>query len=265
MTWQGAGDPTAYAFTTGAQSWTTVSESYHYFLPSLDLNLLITPELKVRADFSRTEVAPPNGSLIPNTTFGGSRQCAHGKRHNPGLLPYLSDNFDLGAEWYYQRNSYLSLDGFIKHVTNFPSSSIQNVTVPINDPAPAVNPVTGLPLSNDAGKPLVFSESTVTNALSADVHGVEFTWQQMIGWGFGGQINATYVHTNKNFNNNQLTTNQFALTGVGNSANFVGFYDAHGLQARLALQWQGAYLLTLGQEQSGGAFGCRAGIPGRGD
>ena len=49
--------------------------------------------------------------------------------------------------------------------------------------------------------------------------------------------------------------NQFALTGVGNSANFIGFYQAHGLQARLAVQWQGSQLLTLGQEQSGGAFG----------
>jgi iron complex outermembrane receptor protein len=85
---------------------------------------------------------------------------------------------------------------------------------------------------------------------------VEFTVQQMIGWGFGAQVNATYVHTNKNFNDDALVTNQFALTGVGNSANFVGFYDAHGLQARLAVQWQGAYLLTLGQEQSGGAFGA---------
>ena len=30
---------------------------------------------------------------------------------------------------------------------------------------------------------------------------------------------------------------------------------AHGLQARLTVQWQGEQLLQLGQEQSGGAFG----------
>ncbi len=172
------------------------------------------------------------------------------------MLPYLADNFDLGAEWYYGANSYVSLDGFFKHVTNFPTSSVENVTVPgIIDPAPAINPNNGGPLSNTTGQPLVFAESTVSNALSADVHGVEFTVQQMLIWGFGLQVNGTYVHTNKNFDNEALTSNQFALTGVGNSANFIGFYDAHGLQARLTVQWQGSQLLGLGQEQGGGAFG----------
>jgi outer membrane receptor protein involved in Fe transport len=128
--------------------------------------------------------------------------------------------------------------------------------VPIIDPAPAINPVTLETLSNTSGKDLVFSETTFTNALSADVHGVEFTLQQMLGWGFGLQINGTYVHTNKNFDSESLTSNQFALPGVGNSANFIGFYDAHGLQARLTVQWQGTVLQTLGQEQSGGAFGA---------
>jgi iron complex outermembrane recepter protein len=256
VTWEGAGDPTAYAFTTGTNTWTQVDNTYHYFLPSLDVNLLVTPELKLRADLSRTEVAPPNGALTPNTTYGGRVDALTATGNNPGLLPYLSDNFDLGAEWYYGANSYVSLDGFFKHVTNFPASSVQLVSVPgIIDPAPAINPQSGAPLSSTSGQLLEFSESTVTNALTADVHGVEFTVQQMLWLGFGAQVNATYAHSNKNFNNEDLTSNQFALPGVGNSANFIGFYDAHGLQARLAIQWQGTQLLGLGQEQGGGAFG----------
>jgi TonB-dependent receptor len=212
--------------------------------------------VKVRFDVSRTEDAPPNGQLIPNTTYGGRVNALTATGNNPGLLPYLSDNFDLGAEWYYGRNSYVSLDGFFKHVTNFPTSSVQSLATTIIDPAPAINPNNGGPLSNTSGQPLVFAESTVTNALSADVHGVEFTVQQMLVWGFGLQVNGTYVHTNKNFDNTALTTNQFALPGVGNSANLIGFYDAHGLQARLTVQWQGTQLLGLGQEQGGGAFGA---------
>jgi TonB-dependent receptor len=257
VTWLGAGDPTAYAFTTGANTWTTAEKSYHYFLPSLDLNLLITPELKLRADASRTEDAPPNGQLIPNTTYGGRVNALTATGNNPGLLPYLSTNFDLGPEWYYGANSYVSLDAFFKHVTNFPTTSVADVTVPgIIDPAPPTNPNNGTPLSNTTGLPLVFAESTVTNALSADVHGVELIVQQMLPMGFGVQVNGTYVHSNKNFDNESLTSNQFALPGIGNSANLVGFYDAHGLQARVTIQWQGTQLLELGQEQSGGAFGA---------
>ena len=166
--------------------------------------------LKLRADLSRTEVAPPNGQIIPNSSYGGRVNALTATGNNPGLLPYLSDNFDLGAEWYYGRNSYLSLDAFVKHVTNFPTSSVTNITIPgITDPAPAINPGTGGPLSTTSGQPAVFAETTFTNALSADVHGVEFTLQQDLFWGFGLQINGTYAHTNKNFNNDALVSNQF--------------------------------------------------------
>ena len=255
VVWQGASDPTDYAFATGGNTWTTVNQSYHYFLPSLDLNLLVTPQVKVRLDLSRTEVAPPNYQLIPNTSYSGRVNALAATGNNPALLPYLSNNFDLGAEWYYGANSYVSLDGFLKHVTNFPTSSVSLLATTIIDPAPPVNPQNGTPLSTTSGKPLVFSETTFTNALSADVHGVEFTLQQMLGLGFGLQVNGTYVHTNKNFDNDALVSNQFALPGVGNSANFIGFYDAHGLQARVTVQWQGSQLLELGQEQGSGAFG----------
>ncbi|HEV2701625.1 MAG TPA: TonB-dependent receptor, partial [Steroidobacteraceae bacterium] len=257
IAWSGSADPTAYAFSTQQPpAWTTVNNTYKYFLPSLDLNLLVTPDIKVTADFSRTEDAPPNFQLIPNTTYGGRVNALTAKGNNPDLLPYLSNNFDLGAQWYYGANSYASLDLFDKHVSNFPTSSVQVVTLPgIIDPAPPINPQNGLGLSTTSGQPARFSETTVTNALAANVHGVEITVQQMLPLGFGVQVNGTYVHTDKNFNNALLTSNQFALTGVGNSANLIGFYQDHGVQARLTVQWQGAQLLTLGQEQSGGAFG----------
>lgn len=256
LSWNGTGDPTAYTFNLGTTTWTQQTFSYGYFLPALDLNLWVNPQLRVRFDASRTEDAPPNSDLIPNTSYGGRVNALTATGNNPYLLPYLADNFDLGAEWYYGSNDYVSVDGFLKRVTNFPTSSVQDVTVPgVTDPAPPTNPATGVPLSNTSGKPAVFAELTYTNAASATVHGVEVIWQQMLVYGFGYQVNGTYAHSNANFNPYNLTTNQFALPGVGNSANLIGFYQARGLQARLAVQWQGTQLLTLGQEQSGGAFG----------
>jgi outer membrane receptor protein involved in Fe transport len=77
----------------------------------------------------------------------------------------------------------------------------------------------------------------------------------MLPYGFGFQVNGTYAHSNRNFDPNSTVTNQFALPGVGNSANLIAFYQQHGFQARLALQWQSKQLLQLGQEQNGGAFG----------
>jgi iron complex outermembrane recepter protein len=257
MAWEGAADPTAYKFSTStAPVWTVVHNDYGYFLPALDLNLMVTPNFKLRFDVSRTESAPANQDLIPNTTYGGRVNALGATGNNPDLMPYESTNLLLGAEWYYAPNDYVSGESFFKDVKNFPTSNVVDVTVPgITDPAPCSYVGTATFTDPTCGKPAVFAESTFTNQGKADVDGIEVTWQQMLMWGFGLQINGTYVHTNGDFNNYSLTSNQFAVTGLGNSANFIGFYQAHGFQARLAVQWQGTQLLTLGQEQGGAAFG----------
>ena len=236
------GDITAYQFNLGSPTATTANNSYSYLLPSLDLNLLVTPQLKVRLDLSRTETEANNGQLIPNTTYGGRVDALSATGNNPKLLPYLSNNYDLGAEWYYADNDYVSVDGFFKHVTQFPVSSVQPLTV------------AGVDLPGTT-TPAVFSETTYVNGLAANVTGVEATWQQMLAYGFGYQVNGTYVHSNTNFNPYSYTSNQFALPGIGNSANLIAFYQQSGFQARLAVQWQAKQLLQLGQEQGGGAFG----------
>jgi iron complex outermembrane recepter protein len=241
------GDVTAYQFNLGSAQPTTVHQSYGYFLPSLDLNLLVRPDVKVRADFSRTETAPNNNDIFPNTTYAGRVNALSATGNDPYLLPYLSDNYDLGAEWYYAENDYVSVDGFFKHVTQFPVSSVQTVTVP--------GVIDTSTLSPNFGKPAQFAETTYINGLAANVTGVEVTWQQMLAYGFGYQVNGTYAHSNANFNPYSTVANQFALPGVGNSANLIAFYQQHGFQARLALQWQAKQLLQLGQEQNGGAFG----------
>ncbi len=240
------GDVTAYGLNTSSAVWTTKIFSYNYVLPSLDLNLMVLPDLKLRADASRTETAPNNNQLIPNTTYAGRVGSLGATGNNPDLLPYLSNNFDLGAEWYYGSNDDLTVDTFYKHVTQFPVSSITTITVP--------GVIATSPLDPNYGHLAQFTDSTVTNGLGANVTGVEVGWQQMLMWGFGYQVNGTYAHTSANFNNYLLTGNQFSLPGIGNSANFIGFYQRHGLQARVTVQWQADELTGEEQEQNGGIY-----------
>ena len=242
-----SGDKTAYQFNLGAPVYTVAHNSYGFWLPSLDLNLMVTPQFKVRADASRTETAPTNSDLVPNTSYNGRVNALSATGNNPNLIPYLSTNFDLGAEWYYGDNDYASVDGFFKHVTQFPVSSVKTITVPgVTDTSP---------ISPNEGNLAQFAETTYINGLAAKVTGVEATLQQMLAYGFGFQVNGTYAHSNQNFNPYVTTTNQFALPGVGSSANLIAFYQEHGFQARVALQWQAKQLLQLGQEQNNGAFG----------
>ncbi|HEX8755629.1 MAG TPA: TonB-dependent receptor [Steroidobacteraceae bacterium] len=237
-----ASDHTAFLDTLTPAEFVQDTNSYHYFLPSLDLNLMVLPDLKVRFDASRTETKPPLGNIVPTLNLTGLRVGAlAASGNNPLLRPYLSNNFDLGAEWYYARNDYVSVDVFFKHVSQFPIS--QTVVETING---VMDPTTG--------QLAKWSTTTFVNGPSADVRGVEAGWQQMLKWGFGFQINGTLVKTNAPYNRYALT-NVFALPGLSNEANFVGFYQRNGFQARVAINWRGEELQQFGQTNSGGTFG----------
>jgi iron complex outermembrane recepter protein len=236
-----SGDHTAFTFTYTDPKLIFVTNQYSYFLPSLDLNYLLLPDLKVRFDASRTMTRPPLGEISPTLTVGGRVGALTATGNNPGLLPYLSNNFDLGAEWYYGQNEYLAVDGFFKHVSQFPEQQTLNVNINgVQDPT--------------TGQEAVFAKTTFVNSPSANVYGVELAWQQMLKYGFGYQLNGTIVRTNEPYQRYDLTTH-FYLPGLANSANFVGFYQQGGFQARIAVNWTATQLISTVQEQSGGAFG----------
>jgi len=235
-------DHTAFVVNfTPAQFLTTASQ-YSYFLPSLDLNFFPLSDLKVRFDASRTLTRPPINQITPVTNVASSRVGALGlSGNNPDLLPYVANNFDLGAEWYYGQNEYLSVDTYFKHVSQFPEQQTVNVTLP-----GVIDPTTG--------QTAQWAKTTFVNSPSANVYGAEIGWQQMLVYGFGYQLNGTLVHTNRPYDRYNLGP-QFFLPGLANSANFVGFYQNRGFQARLAVNWTATQLIATTQEQSGGEFG----------
>lgn len=235
-------DPSGY---TPVQAVTT-KNSYSYLLPSLDLRLEVTDQLQLRFDASRTLTRPALNLLTPVLNVGSGQRvnsltAAGG---NPNLKPYLADNFDVAAEWYYQRNSYISVDLFLKNVSNFIVGGVTRQS--ING---VIDPTTGQPAS--------FAVTQQVNGPNATVRGVELAMQQVFGdTGFGFQANATFVNTNKKYDPTNISQTGFAVTGLANSANFVGFYDKNGFQFRAALNWRDEYLLQFGQNQNTGQFGA---------
>jgi iron complex outermembrane recepter protein len=239
-----AADHTAFVFNyanNNASVPVTASNDYHYLLPSLDLNLMVRPDLKVRLDASRTLTKPPLGDLGPTVGVGGRVGALTATGGNPKLLPLLSTNINLGAEWYYGVNDYVAVEGYFKRVSQF--AQLNTVTTTING---VTDPTTG--------KLAQFADTTYVNGPSANVHGVEITWQQMLPLNFGYTINANLIGTNKPYDPH-IYTNQFALPGVGNSVNVIGFYQAHGFQARVSFNWQASEFLFFGQTQNNSSTG----------
>jgi TonB-dependent receptor len=136
------------------------------------------------------------------------------------------------------------VDAFVKDVTNFIVQGTQRQT--INN---VIDPTTNLPA--------IYTVSARVNGPDATVNGWEIALQHVFGdSGFGFQANATIVDTNRPYDRNDISQSGFAVTGLANSANLVGFYDKNGFEARVAANWRDEYLLQFGQNQNNSAFGA---------
>jgi iron complex outermembrane receptor protein len=111
---------------TAALGWlsTTISNtetnSYSNFLPALSAALDITPELVLRAALSRTMTRPDLSSLAPVKAYSDVNFTVTGG--NSQLEPLVSDNADLGLEWYFNEKAVLGVAVFYKDIESFISS-----------------------------------------------------------------------------------------------------------------------------------------------
>lgn len=243
---QSESDPTLLTtIFSDAQPVSTASD-YTFLLPSIDSRLELTDELHIRFNASRTLTRPAINYLTPVLNAAalprdGALSATGG---NPTLKPYLSDNVDLSLEWYYSDEAYLAGGYFVKNVTNFIVQGTQRQT--IND---VLDPSTG--------RPAEYTVSQRVNGPAAEVSGCEIAWQHVFGdSGFGYNANVTIVDTDQPYDEDDISLSGFAVTGLANSMNFVGFYENAGFAVRLAINWRDEYLLQFGQAQNLSAFGA---------
>lgn len=91
---------------------------------------------------------------------------------------------------------------------------------------------------------LEFTVTVPSNQRSAKLNGWEFALQHTFGdSGFGAILNYTIVNGDISFNNeSNWNQEQFALFGLSDTANIIGFYDKDGLQVRVAYNWRDEFL-----------------------
>ena len=265
-----------------SSSFATLKGNYQNWLPAFDFDMEPISGVKLRASYSHTITRPDYASLQGGTTLdapirvGGST----GRSGNPGLLPYLSKNIDVSAEWYYGKTSYVSVGFFNKRVSNFISNTTINtpefgLTNPATGPRvtaaqtalgpgattsqirawiaanyPSIIDPSSGGILGQANDPLVnFVITQPTNSgQTARLWGWEFALQHNL-WetGFGVILNYTIVKSDTKFDNTQrYTVAQFAVNGVSDSANAVLYYDKNGLQGRVAYNWRGEFLSGYG-------------------
>jgi TonB-dependent receptor len=125
-----------------------LEDDYDVSLPSIDFDIDVTDDVKLRASYSQTIARSGFDDLEGNLSIGtvlkveSGAHVAGGSVGNPGLEPHESENWDLSAEWYYADASYVSVGYFDKTVENFVTASKAQDVVLFNQLAhPALGPL----------------------------------------------------------------------------------------------------------------------------
>ncbi len=240
------GDPTDVEF----------KNNYTAVLPTFSMKLEVTDDFIARAAISKTITRPTLESMSPVTVITTTRQGGDltSTSGNPMLQPFMSENLDLSVEWYYDEASYIAAGYFVKNVDNFIVNSQQDKLFQLADGSDLTDPSTGSntgePDSND--ETAVFTNTLPNNGEAARVDGWEIAGQHTFcETGFGIMANATFVDSDAELNPHDI--NQvFALTGLSDSANFVGFYEQDDFQIRIAYNWRDEFVQSLTQVQGDG-------------
>ncbi len=270
----------------GDPDFTSLQGEYGMVLPNLDLKFDLTEDLVARASISKTLTRPNYGDIQGGQTINQLLRIdgGTGNRGNPNLLPFESLNRDVSLEWYYNEDSYAAVGYFLKDVENFIGvSSVIEETFGLPHPtlgplgqearaatgssdggalytwilenrpdAQGVNAETGV-ISGVAGRDPAapFNLTIPVNIEQAQMEGWELVVQHNFGeTGFGVIANATIVDADVGYDNFSLAQ-QFVLTGLSDSANFIAFYDQNDFSVRVAYNWRDDFLAGTGQNNVG--------------
>jgi TonB-dependent receptor len=229
---------------TGANEFlpTSRSENYTNAFPTVQVRYQFTPEFLIRATYS-TGIARPgflqNTAAVASNHDTSDPQITQG---NPNLKATTGNNFDLSLEYYLPKGGILQFGLFDKEFDNYIVT--EQLRVLDTDPT-----------SEFAGQ--IVKHNTFINRPGAYARGIEAAYHQQFSWlpgvwsGFGVDANVTVVQSH-------ILEYDAATSGSGHdesgllpgtsklTSNLAGFYEAHGLQVRLAAEYVSKELFSLG-------------------
>jgi TonB-dependent receptor len=268
----------------GSQVYETLHGKYNNFLPSVDWDMDLRSDLKIRASYGVSIGRARYDQIAGGSTYGTTATVTGDtvKRGNPALEPVKSKNLDLSAEWYYNKQSMISLGLFNKELTDYTGSTVLTENSPT-----ATTPVGGkywnaalaagcsasnrvcirnYILHNFNGQPGVNftgdnsagnAEGIVTGipgdpalpytvSTLANSQGANLKGAE-VNWQHmfdnGFGFQANYTYVKSDLTYDNLGIgNQFALVGLSNSANLVGIYEDKNFSVRAAYNWRGQFL-----------------------
>ena len=220
-------------------------EDYVNAFPTVQLRYTILPRLLARLSFSTGISRPGFEQASGSTSVDQTQNPVTISEGNANLKPTYGYNYDADLEYYLANSGIVQIGLFDKQLSNYIVQRIQqNVSG---------NPLAGSQLANI---------TTYGNVSSAYARGLEADYHQKLTFlirpldGLGLDGNVTLVDSRiEEYTPNQSFPGQPAEYGLlpGTSRvtwNFAAFYEAYGVQARLAAEYVSHSLFGLGGDKS---------------
>lgn len=213
-----------------------VRNEFTDWLPNLNLTFRATDQLQFRLGASKAIARSPLDDL--NAGFGlftfGAPSAFGG---NPLLEPFRANQLDATVEWYFDRDSALTISGFYKDLDTF---IVQQVT-----PIFAPNPAGGPDLEGTFRQPV--------NGRGGTIKGFEVLFQKAFTFlpapldGLGVYLNYSYTDSDISVEENDNAVGAIQLPGLSKHVgNATLYYSKSGFEARVAFRHRSEYATELG-------------------
>jgi TonB-dependent receptor len=196
-----------------------------------------------RASVSRTMTRPNPNTMLPGVTFS-SPSADTGTVGNPGLQPFISDNIDLGFEYYTGAEGYIGFAAFRKAVTGFTVNG--STTLPFSALAQygitfeTLSPTQQIAINSRGGPgtATVVMTQQVNASGTLKVNGLEANWVQPLDFITGPALGITGLGFTANLTLLEQKGSGAApavATGVSPvSYNVTAYYEKGGVSARFS-------------------------------
>lgn len=208
---------------------------YTKWLPSLNLRFDLTPELVGRMTAGKVLARPNPSQLALRRTLDGVGLT--GSRGNPDLKPFEAVQYDLGVEWYFSDDGFVSAAAFRKEISSF----IQNISFK--------EELDGSPGDNSGNE---YTVSVPVNGMDdVTINGIEAGVQYAFDFlpapynGFGALANLTIQEADGYNNRNPVTNEMMPFPGLSElSYNYSLYYENERFGARASYNWREKWLVT---------------------
>jgi TonB-dependent receptor len=224
----------------------TEKNRYNNLLPALNVAFDLTPKFVLRGGASRTMTRPSLADLAPVKAYGNTNLTVQGG--NSQLEPLVSNNLDLGAEWYFTEKAVLGVSVFYKDIDSFISSPTTQEPLRPEDRLAVAAVFPTQPQLLDPS--LIWTYSTTANSDGTKLKGFELAYQQSFSglpgfWrNFGVNANYSYVDAETTVvRSGQRVT--VPLQGMSNhSWNGTLFYETARWGTRVSVNDRDDYITT---------------------